>query len=103
MDVDPSYLEDASGFRGFAEKLFIPDGEAEVAGILAEANRQRIPVTIAGGGTGVTGGRVALGGWVISTEKLRRLEIRGDHALAGAGVPLKDLHSAARAESPWNG
>ena len=97
MEIDPSYLEDASGFRGFADRLLIPEHELELAGVLAEASRQRTPVTIAGGGTGVTGGRVALGGWVISTEKLRRLEICGDHALAGAGVPLKDLHAAASA------
>jgi len=97
LEIDPSYLEDASGFRGFAEKLLIPESEAELAGVLAEAVRCLIPVTIAGGGTGVTGGRVPQGGWVISTGRLRRLEVCGDRAVAGAGVLLKDLHSAAQA------
>ncbi len=53
-------------------------------------------VTIAGAGTGVTGARVPLGGWVISLEKFTRLEIHAGYAIAGAGVLLKDLHAAAQ-------
>ena len=53
-------------------------------------------VTIAGAGTGVTGARVPLGGWVISLEKFTRLEVHPGYAIAGAGVLLKDLHAAAQ-------
>jgi FAD/FMN-containing dehydrogenase len=52
-------------------------------------------VTIAGAGTGLTGGRVPLGGWVVSLEKFRHLETRPGHAIAGAGVLLRDVHAAA--------
>lgn len=95
MSVDETYLEDASGFRGHAERLFVPVSAQELADILAQANATKTPVTIAGAGTGLAGGRVPLGGWIISTEKLRKIEIHTDRATVGAGVALKDLHAAA--------
>ncbi len=93
--MNPAYLEDASGFRGQAERLCVPTDEAAVSAVLREASEDGIPVTIAGAGTGLTGGRVAQGGWVLSTEKLRRLEIHSGYCRAGAGVTLADLHAAA--------
>lgn len=90
-----SYLEDASGFKGQAEKVWVPSSEAELLGILGEASRNKIPVTISGAGTGVTGGRVAQGGWVVSMEKFQRLEIHQGHSTAGAGVSLETLQAAA--------
>jgi FAD/FMN-containing dehydrogenase len=92
-----AYLEDASGFRGHAERVLAPRGEDEVRELLREASAGRVPVTVAGAGTGVTGGRVPLGGWVLSLEKLNALEIREGAAMAGAGVLLRDLHAAAAA------
>lgn len=50
---------------------------------------------MAGAGTGVTGARVPFGGWVLSLEKLRRLEVGPGMAVAGAGITLADLHAAA--------
>ncbi len=94
-EVNPAYLEDASGFRGHADRLCIPSSDEEVSEILREASRRSVPVTVAGGGTGVTGGRVPLGGWSISLEKLNRLEVHKGKALAGAGAILADLHAAA--------
>jgi FAD/FMN-containing dehydrogenase len=67
-----------------------------VAAALREASAAGAPITIAGGGTGVTGGGVPQGGWVLSVEKLNRLEIHQGYALAGAGVPLRDLQAAAQ-------
>ncbi|HEY7390280.1 MAG TPA: FAD-binding oxidoreductase [Bryobacteraceae bacterium] len=96
VGVNPVYLEDASGFRGHAERVIAPSDEAGVAAALREAASSGVPVTIAGAGTGVTGGRVPLGGWVISLEKLTRLEVQRGSAIAAAGVLLRDLHSAAQ-------
>ena len=90
-----SYLEDASGFKGQAQKVCVPSSEAELLEILGEASRNKIPVTISGAGTGVTGGRVAQSGWVISMEKFQRVEIHQGHATAGAGVSLETLQAAA--------
>jgi len=93
--VEPRYVEDASGYRGQAERVFCPKSGAETAKVLAEASAAGIPITVAGAGTGVTGGRVASGGWVISTELLRHMEIGAGRAQVGAGVLLRDLHAAA--------
>jgi FAD/FMN-containing dehydrogenase len=90
-----SYLIDASGFTGHADKVLVPASEAELLDILAEASAKKIPVTISGAGTGVTGGRVAQSGWVISMEKFQRLEIPKGCAQVGAGVSLESLQAAA--------
>ncbi|MFN7992107.1 MAG: FAD-binding oxidoreductase [Bryobacteraceae bacterium] len=94
-EVNQSYLEDASGFQGHADQVFVPHHESEVAEILREASASRVPVTVAGAGTGVTGARVPTGGWVLSLEKFSRLDVDGNIALAGAGVLLRDLHDVA--------
>jgi len=90
-----SYLEDASGFKGNAEKVLIPSSEPELREIIAKAALTQTPITISGAGTGVTGGRVAQSGWVISLEKFQRLEIQKGSAIAGAGVSLQTLQAAA--------
>ena len=93
--MNPAYLEDASGYKGHAEALYVPESEAELQRILREANEKGIPVTIAGAGTGLTGARVAQGGWVVSIEKFRDIRIERGRAVVGAGVLLKDLQAAA--------
>jgi FAD/FMN-containing dehydrogenase len=95
MGSDERLIEDASGYRGTAQRYLTPQSPAEVAEVLAEASRHRIPVTIGGAWTGVTGGGVPDAGWLLSTERLLRLEIDNGRARAGAGVLLKDLHQAA--------
>ncbi len=95
--INPSYLEDASGFRGRAERLFIPEDENEVAEVLRRATSEGIPVTVSGAGTGLAGGRVPQGGWLLSLEKFSRMEINPGTAFAGAGVLLRDLQAAAAA------
>jgi len=88
-------MEDASGFRGHADRIFTPASAVEVASILAQAGEQRVPVTVLGAATGLTGGGIPQGGWLISTAKLARLEIHPGRAIAGPGLLLKDLHAAA--------
>lgn len=68
---------------------------------LREASAAGAPLTIAGAGTGVTGARVPLGGWVLSLERLAHLEIGRGFAKAGAGVILRDLHAAAEASGQF--
>jgi len=77
--------------------VIVPGDEAGVVAAMREASAAAIPVTIAGAGTGVTGARVPFGGWVISLEKLNRLEVHPGYAIAGPGVLLRDLHAAAQA------
>jgi FAD/FMN-containing dehydrogenase len=96
-----SYLSDVSGLTGHAEQAFVPASERELLEIVGRASRDQVPVTISGAGTGVTGGRVPQGGWVISLEKFQRLEIQNGRAIAGAGVSLEALQSAAAASGQF--
>ncbi|MEO7653102.1 MAG: FAD-binding protein, partial [Bryobacteraceae bacterium] len=87
--------QDASGFAGEAERLAAPASEAELLEVLRAAASGRVPVTIAGAGTGVTGGGVPQGGWLLSLAKFNALKIEPGRATAGAGAFLADLHTAA--------
>ena len=51
-----------------------PEAAAQVADVMRLANRERIPVTPRGGGTGLSGGAVPVrGGIVLSVERLNRI------------------------------
>ena len=101
QNVSWGYLEDASGSKGHADRICTPANEADLIALLESANRDKIAITIAGGGSGLTGGRVPYGGWLISMEKFRRLEIASGRATVGAGVTLHELHQAARATNQF--
>lgn len=88
-------VEDASGYQGFADCSVAPATVDELAATLRRAAELGASVTPSGAGTGITGGRCPQGGWLVSTERLRRLEIGRGRAIAGAGVLLKDLQAAA--------
>ncbi len=75
--------------------MFLPADNRELSAVLKDAAAERIPVTVAGAGTGLTGARVPHGGYVVSLERFRKLEIEGARARCGAGVLLQDLHEAA--------
>jgi FAD/FMN-containing dehydrogenase len=93
--INPDYLTDASGYTGHAERLLLPRDEAELMSILAEAVATHTPITIAGAGTGLTGSRVAQGGWIVSMERFHKLEVHEGHALVGPAVRLMELTAAA--------
>lgn len=102
-DEVQSYLADASNLAGgHAARVLFPETAEDVAAVLIEAARERLPVTIAGAGTGVVGGRVPFGGIVLATDRLRRMgeivrEGAGGRASAEAGVPLADFQRAVEA------
>ncbi len=89
------YLEDSSGYRGSAEQVFLPSNLDDLAEIVQACRTRKIPLTLAGAGTGLTGARVPHGGWVVSLERFRHIEIEAGKARCGAGVILSDLHAAA--------
>jgi FAD/FMN-containing dehydrogenase len=91
-----TYVIDASGFSGWADKVLVPSDEQQVVEILRNAVQTETPITVAGAGYGLTGGRVAQGGWVMSLEKFRRLEIHTGFARTGAAISLLELRDAAR-------
>ena len=73
--VNPTYLTDASGYTGAADRVWVPADTGELLDVIREAVATGIAVTVAGAGSGLTGARVPLGGWVLSLERFRRLEI----------------------------
>src|SRR5215813_8929266 len=99
-DEIESFLSDASFIReGHADRVVLPESVEEISAILASANRERVPVTISGAGTGTVGGRVAFGGIVLATDKLNHIkqvvhEDRGGVAVVEPGVVLADLQRA---------
>jgi FAD/FMN-containing dehydrogenase len=74
----------------------IPRDESEVLSCIASGQ----PLTISGGGTGLTGGRVAQGGWVVSLENFNKLEVAEGHAIVGAGLLLRDLKAPNQFYAP---
>jgi D-lactate dehydrogenase (cytochrome) len=105
LKTEPSiltgYLEDASGFTGgHAERLALAEAASEVAPFLAEASAHREPVTVSGGGTGVTAGRIPRGGTLLSLERLDAVgEIartpEGGELTVGPGAHLEAVKAAA--------
>jgi len=97
-DEIQSFLSDASYIReGHAERVVLPETIDEISELLASANRDRVPVTVSGAGTGTVGGRVAFGGIVLATDKLNQIksiDIQNRRAVAQPGVILSDLQSA---------
>ncbi|MGA9994387.1 MAG: FAD-binding oxidoreductase, partial [Pyrinomonadaceae bacterium] len=102
-DEIQSFLIDASNMQGgHAARVVFPASAQEVAGVLAEAARDCVPVTVSGAGTGIVGGRVPFGGIVVATDKLGEIkeivhEGRGGRATAEAGVALADFQRAVEA------
>jgi len=76
-DIVEKYLSDESAiFKGKAEEVVFPETETQIAKLLNEANSKKIPVTVSGAGTGITGSRVPFGGIVLSTERLAKVPKR---------------------------
>ncbi|MBD3292369.1 MAG: FAD-binding protein [Armatimonadia bacterium] len=73
-DVIERYAADESNtfFAEGVEAVVFPEHEADVAEVLRAASASRTPVTVSGGGTGLTGARVATGGGIIMTMELMR-------------------------------
>jgi D-lactate dehydrogenase (cytochrome) len=100
-----SYVADASNLAGgHAARVVFPEITQEVAEALHEATRTQSPVTIAGAGTGIVGGRVPFGGIVLATDRLSRIkeivkEDGGGRAVAEAGIVLADLRRAVESRS----
>lgn len=67
FNTDESGIFQASG----VEAIWCPETEADVIDALRQANEKGVLVTTSGGGTGITGGRVAVhGGVVLSTRDM---------------------------------
>ena len=95
------YLKDASHFQGKADQIVFPTNEKQIAQLLLRANEAKIPVTVSGAGTGLTGARVPSSGIILSTERMNKiLETHWDekaqegYVIVQPGVSLKQLEEA---------
>ena len=71
---DDRFLRDESKKGGgYADEVFFPENEEEISAILKYCAEKKLKVTVAGGGTGITGAAVPFGGVVISMEKFNKI------------------------------
>ncbi|MBM3163212.1 MAG: FAD-binding protein [Chlorobi bacterium] len=69
-----AFLSDTSNLKtGKTPGVYFPESATEAAGLLRDASGSGKRFTIAGNGTGTTGGRVPEGDYVISTQNLRHI------------------------------
>ncbi|NTV59997.1 MAG: FAD-binding oxidoreductase [Chlorobiaceae bacterium] len=100
-----SFLEDTSNIRtGHTPGVYFPESPEEISMLLREAAGTNRRFTIAGNGTGTTGGRIPMGDYVISLEKLGSIgEIRqtapGRASLTvQAGALLEEIQKRTEAD-----
>ena len=89
------FLTDASNFQGDCSTVCFPESVQELRDIISEANKTKTPVTIAGNGTGLTGGRVPMGGVVISLQqmnKITEINTESEYAIVEPGVLLSEFN-----------
>lgn len=68
------FLEDTSNLKsGHTPGVFFPENGDDISGLLKGATEERRRFTIAGNGTGTTGGRIPMGEYVISMQLLDRI------------------------------
>ncbi len=72
-EILQDYLHDASNFKGHADEVYIPLNFQELKQIISDLYTKKIPYTVSGAGTGLTGGRVPLEGVIISMENLNKI------------------------------
>jgi glycolate oxidase len=93
---------DAGEYGHDPEAVIFPSTTEETALIVKLANRERIPITPRGAGSGLSGGAIPeYGGLVLSLEKMNRIiEIDRENMLAvlEAGVVTNDFAKAVEAE-----
>jgi FAD/FMN-containing dehydrogenase len=84
-----------------ADAVVTPQGEAEVVRTLSACHRNRVPVTVRGGGTGNYGQAMPLrGGIVLDLSELTAITAIGHGRVrAQAGIKLADLDAATIADS----
>jgi len=92
------YCHDATSYRGIPAALLLAETVRDVIAAVKFCCAESIAITARGAGTGLSGGCiVSPGGLLLSTEKLRRLDIVPERqlALCGPGVITKELQDAA--------
>lgn len=87
------------------EAVLAPENAREVSEILRLANRELIPVTPRGGGTGLSGGALPLYGGIVITDrrmnKIIELDPENLTITVGPGVITSEINEAAEEKGLW--
>lgn len=97
QDELQQYLSDQANLWGECEKVFSAETPQDVAAVISEANRLKIPVSVCGNHTSITGASLPDSGWVLATDLLDKIvEINPEEtfAIVEPGVALRDLRKA---------
>jgi glycolate oxidase len=92
------YHHDATSYKAVPTALLLAESDGDIATAVRFCAAENILVTARGAGTGLSGGCiVSPDGLLVSTEKLRRLDIFLEKKLAvcGPGIITKELQDAA--------
>ncbi len=91
---------DSSKIPFLPEALILPKRNADIATVLALANKHGVPVTMRGAGTTLTGSAAPLrGGWVLDLHKWQRIRVDAEIGMmqVQAGAKIADIQAAAEA------
>ncbi len=92
---------DGSKLSFLPEAVISPKKNADISAVLVLANKYRVPVTVRGGGTSLTGsGSPVRGGWVLDVSKWNKIKVDADAGLAQVqcGAIVADVHAAVEAK-----
>lgn len=82
------------------EAVIIPHVESQIAAVLELANKGKVPITVRGSGSTLTGAATPIrGGWVLDLSKLDQIIIDPQTRMAevGCGAVIKNIQEAANA------
>ena len=89
------YLRDESRRTGSADRIAFPRTETGVLEALAAARAEKMPVTVQGARTGVTGGAVPEGGLILNLSKMDRIfPLEGGTLRVQPGATLAAIRAA---------
>jgi glycolate oxidase len=99
-EADPekiAYSTDASTIKGNPVAIIWPENAEQLQRVIRYAQREKISLTLRGGGTSLVGGAVPLDSIVVDMSrlnKIKRIDMKEGTAFVEAGVILDDLNSA---------
>lgn len=100
LEALTDYHHDATTYNARPTALLLAESAADIIASVRFCADENIPITARGAGTGLSGGCVVSpGGLLLSTERLRQLDLMPDRkmAICGPGVITKELVDAAGA------
>ncbi len=101
-DLEPYSHDETEDLKFYPEAAVRPSSTTEISEIMKICHEHNIPVTVRGGGTGLSGGALPVyGGVILSTERMNEIiEIDKENLMVTVqpGVITDNLHKAVEAE-----